>query len=229
MIRKQGKRLVQDEEFKTYLYSILGASLVIAIGLICTRNFEGFKSVELAFRDALFQIVATMTTTGFCTSDYMSWHPILLLTILLIIPMGATAGSTSGGIKIIRLHIVAKNIFYEFKRVMHPKAIRPVRVNRRVISENTLSNTYVFISIFIIITVVSTIIMMFCGLTPTEALGCSLSSIANVGPSIGGFGPTETYAALPDFAKWYLSVLMLIGRLELFTILILFLPSFWRK
>lgn len=229
MIRKQGKRLVQDEEFKTYLYSILGASLVIAIGLIITRNFEGLKSVELAFRDALFQIVATMTTTGFCTSDYMSWHPILLLTILLIIPMGATAGSTSGGIKIIRLHIVAKNIFYEFKRVMHPKAIRPVRVNHRIVSENTLSNTYVFISIFIIITVVSTIIMMFCGLSPTEALGCSLSSIANVGPSIGGFGPTGTYAALPDFAKWYLSVLMLIGRLELFTILILFLPSFWRK
>jgi trk system potassium uptake protein TrkH len=229
MIRKQGKRLIQDEEFRAYIYSILGVSLVVAVGLIFSRNFEGIKSVEVAFRDALFQIVATMTTTGFSTSDYMSWHPILWLIILLIIPMGATAGSTSGGIKIIRLHIITKNIFYEFKRVMHPKAIRPVRVNRRIVSENTLSNTYVFISIFLIITIVSTIVMMLCGLSTNEALGCSLSSIANVGPGIGNFGPSETFASLPIFAKWYLSILMLIGRLELFTILILFLPSFWKR
>jgi trk system potassium uptake protein TrkH len=229
MIRKQGKRLIQDEEFRSYIYSILGVSLVVTVGLIFSRNFEGIKSVEVAFRDALFQIVATMTTTGFSTSDYMSWHPILWLIILLIIPMGATAGSTSGGIKIIRLHIITKNIFYEFKRVMHPKAIRPVRVNRRIVSENTLSNTYVFISIFLIITIVSTIVMMLCGLSTNEALGCSLSSIANVGPGIGNFGPSETFASLPIFAKWYLSVLMLIGRLELFTILILFLPSFWKR
>jgi trk system potassium uptake protein TrkH len=229
MIRKQGKRLIQDEEFRSYIYSILGVSLVVAVGLIFSRNFEGIKSVEVAFRDALFQIVATMTTTGFSTSDYMSWHPILWLIILLIIPMGATAGSTSGGIKIIRLHIITKNIFYEFKRVMHPKAIRPVRVNRRIVSENTLSNTYVFISIFLIITIVSTIVMMLCGLSTNEALGCSLSSIANVGPGIGNFGPSETFASLPIFAKWYLSILMLIGRLELFTILILFLPSFWKR
>lgn len=229
MIRRQWKRLIYDEEFKTYIYSILGVSLVVAIGLICTRAFDGFQSIEKAFRDALFQIVATMTTTGFSTSDYMSWHPILWLVMLLVIPMGATAGSASGGIKIIRLHIVAKNIFYEFKRVMHPKAIRPIRVNHRIVSENTLSNTYVFISIFVIITIVSTIVMMICGLSPSEAFGCSLTSISNVGPGIGAQGPSGTFAMLPDFAKWYLSFLMLIGRLELFTILILFLPSFWKK
>ena len=229
MTRRQGKRLINDEEFKTYIYSILGLSFAIAIGLLCTRTFEGFKSIELAMRDAIFQIVATITTTGFSTSNYMMWHPILWLIILLIIPMGATAGSTSGGIKTIRLHIVAKNIFYEFKRVMHPKAIRPVRVNHRIVSENTLSNTYVFISIFVIITIVSTIVMMICGLPLKEALGCTLSSIANVGPAIGEHGPVGTFALLPDFAKWYLSALMLIGRLELFTILILFLPSFWKK
>lgn len=229
MIRRQWKRLIYDEEFKTYIYSILGISLVVAIGLICTRAFDGFQSIEKAFRDALFQIVTTMTTTGFSTSDYMSWHPILWLIMLLVIPMGATAGSTSGGIKIIRLHIVAKNIFYEFKRVMHPKAIRPIRVNHRIVSENTLSNTYVFISIFVIITIVSTIVMMICGLSLSEAFGCSLTSISNVGPGIGTQGPSGTFAMLPDFAKWYLSFLMLIGRLELFTILILFLPSFWKK
>ena len=229
MIRRQWKRLIYDEEFKTYIYSTLGISIVITIGLICTRTFDGFQSIEKAFRDALFQIVATMTTTGFSTSDYMSWHPILWLIMLLVIPMGATAGSTSGGIKIIRLHIVAKNIFYEFKRVMHPKAIRPIRVNHRIVSENTLSNTYVFISIFVIITIVSTIVMMICGLSPSEAFGCSLTSISNVGPGIGAQGPSGTFAMLPDFAKWYLSFLMLIGRLELFTILILFLPSFWKK
>lgn len=229
LIRRQGKRLIQDEEFRTYTCSIIGISLIIGIGLLLTRTFDGFSTIEKSFRDALFQTVATITTTGFATSDYMTWHPILWLIILLAIPMGGTAGSTSGGIKTIRLHIMAKNILYEFKRVMHPKAIRPVRVNRRIVSENTLSNTYVFLSIFLIITIASSIILMLCGISPSEAFGCSLASIANVGPSLGKFGPSETYAMLPDFAKWVLSIVMLIGRLELFTILILFLPSFWKK
>ena len=229
LIRRQGKRLIQDEEFRTYTYSIIGISLVISIGLLYTRTFEGFSTIEKSFRDALFQTIATITTTGFSTSDYMAWHPILWLIILLAIPMGGTAGSTSGGIKTIRLHIMTKNILYEFKRVMHPKAILPVRVNRRLVSENTLSNTYVFLSIFLIITIASSIILILCGISPSEAFGCSLASIANVGPALGGFGPSETYAVLPDFAKWVLSMVMLIGRLELFTILILFLPSFWRK
>ena len=229
LIRRQGKRLIQDEEFRTYTYSIIGISLVISIGLLYTRTFEGFSTIEKSFRDALFQTIATITTTGFSTSDYMAWHPILWLIILLAIPMGGTAGSTSGGIKTIRLHIMTKNILYEFKRVMHPKAILPVRVNRRLVSENTLSNTYVFLSIFLIITIASSIVLILCGISPSEAFGCSLASIANVGPALGGFGPSETYAVLPDFAKWMLSIVMLIGRLELFTILILFLPSFWRK
>ena len=229
LIRRQGKRLIQDEEFRTYTYSIIGISLVISIGLLYTRTFEGFSTIEKSFRDALFQTIATITTTGFSTSDYMAWHPILWLIILLAIPMGGTAGSTSGGIKTIRLHIMTKNILYEFKRVMHPKAILPVRVNRRLVSENTLSNTYVFLSIFLIITIASSTVLMLCGISPSEAFGCSLASIANVGPALGGFGPSETYAVLPDFAKWVLSIVMLIGRLELFTILILFLPSFWRK
>ena len=229
LIRRQGKRLIHDEEFRTYTYSIIGISLIIGIGLLCTRTFEGFSSIEKSFRDAIFQTVATITTTGFSTSDYMTWHPILWLIILLMIPMGGTAGSTSGGIKTIRLHIMVKNIYYEFKRVMHPKAIRPVRVNRRIVSENTLSNTYVFLSIFLIITIASTIILMVCGVSPSEAFGCSLASIANVGPALGQFGPVGTYAMLPDLAKWVLSIVMLIGRLELFTILILFLPSFWKK
>ena len=229
LIRRQGKRLIQDEEFRTYTYSIVGISLIIGIGLLYTRSFEGFATIEKSFRDAIFQTVATITTTGFSTSDYMAWHPILWLIILLIIPVGATAGSTSGGIKTIRLHIIVKNIYYEFKRVMHPKAIRPVRVNRRIVSENTLSNTYVFLSIFVIITIAATIILMVCGVSPSEAFGCTLASIANVGPALGQFGPVGTYAALPDLAKWTLSMVMLIGRLELFTVLILFLPSFWKK
>ena len=99
LIRRQGKRLIQDEEFRTYTYSIIGISLVISIGLLYTRTFEGFSTIEKSFRDALFQTIATITTTGFSTSDYMAWHPILWLIILLAIPMGGTAGSTSGGIK----------------------------------------------------------------------------------------------------------------------------------
>ena len=229
IVRRQGKRLIRDEEFRTYMITILVVGLTIFGGLMVTRYFDGFGAIEKNFRDAIFQTIATVTTTGFSSSNYMVWHPTLWFIILLLIPLGASAGSTSGGIKTIRLRIIAKNIYYEFKRVMHPKAIRPVRVNNRIVSENTLSNTYVFISIFVAILIASTIVLMLCGISPSEAFGCSLASIANVGPALGQFGPAETYAILPDFAKWTLSIVMLIGRLELFTILILFLPSFWKK
>ncbi len=229
LIRRQGKRLIRDEEFKTYTISLLIASTIVFIGLIITRHSESVWAIEKCFRDAMFQTIATITTTGFSSSDYMTWHPILWFIILLLIPFGASAGSTSGGIKIIRIHIILKNIFYEFKRLMHPKAIRPVRINNKIVSENTLSNIYVFISIFVIILIVSTIILMLNGLSINEAFGCVIASISNVGPALGEQGPTGTYAMMPDFAKWYLSILMLIGRLELFTILILFLPAFWKK
>ena len=229
IVRRQSKRLIRDEEFRTYMFGILIVTLTIFGGLMVTRYFDGVDTIEKNFRDAMFQTIATVTTTGFSSSDYMTWHPILWFIILLLIPLGASAGSTSGGIKTIRLRIIIKNIYYEFKRVMHPKAIRPVRVNNRIVSENTLSNTYVFISIFIAILIVSTIVLMLCGISLNGAFGCSIASIANVGPTIGEFGPANTYATLPNVAKWYLSILMLIGRLELFTILILFLPSFWRK
>jgi trk system potassium uptake protein TrkH len=229
MVRRQGKRLIRDEEFRSYVLTILILTLTIFGGLMVSRHYNGFDTIEKNFRDAAFQTIATITTTGFSSSDYMTWHPILWFIILLLIPFGASAGSTSGGVKIIRIHIILKNTYYEFKRIMHPKAIRPVRVNKRIISENTLSNIYVFISIFIITLIASTIILMATGLSTSEAFGCSIASIANVGPAIGDFGPTGTYAALPDLAKWFLSILMLIGRLELFTILILFLPAFWKK
>jgi trk system potassium uptake protein TrkH len=229
IVRRQGKKLIRDEEFRTYVISLIIVALTIFVGLMATRNIENWGDAEKSFRDATFQTIATITTTGFSSSDYMTWHPILWFIILLLIPLGASAGSTSGGVKIIRIHIILKNIYYEFKRVMHPKAIRPVRVNKRIISENTLSNTYVFLSIFLIITILSTIILMVCGVSPSEAFGCSLASIANVGPALGQFGPVGTYAMLPDLAKWVLSIVMLIGRLELFTILILFLPAFWKK
>jgi trk system potassium uptake protein TrkH len=229
LIRRQGKRLIRDEEFKTYTISLLIASTIVFIGLIITRHSENVWTIEKCFRDAMFQTIATITTTGFSSSDYMTWHPILWFIILLLIPFGASAGSASGGVKIIRIHIILKNIFYEFKRLMHPKAIRPVRINNKIVSENTLSNIYVFISIFVIILIVSTIILMLNGLSINEAFGCVIASISNVGPALGEQGPTGTYAMMPDFAKWYLSILMLIGRLELFTILILFLPAFWKK
>ena len=229
IIRRQSKRLIRDDEFKTYTICLLIAAIIVFVGLTITRQIDNVGDIEKNIRDALFQVITTITTTGFSSSDYMTWHPILWFIILLLIPFGASAGSTSGGMKIIRIHITIKNIYYEFKRVMHPKAIRPVRVNNKIVSENTLSNIYVFISIFVIILIVSTIVLMSVGISPSEAFGCAIASIANVGPAFGAQGPTGTYAMLPDFAKWYLSFLMLIGRLELFTILILFLPSFWKK
>lgn len=118
---------------------------------------------------------------------------------------------------------------YEFKRIMHPKAIMPVRINRRIVNDNIVANIYAFISIYIIIAIISTIIFLLFGLPLKEAVGVSLTALDNAGPGLGAQGPAGNFYMLPAIAKWYMSFLMLLGRLELFTILLLMSPSFWKR
>lgn len=155
------------------------------------------------------------TSTGFATDDYMLWTPILwgLLTIVMI--MGACAGSTTGGLKCIRMVILAKVSRNESKHILHPNAVLPVRVNKQVISPSIVSTVLAFFFLYFIIAIIGILIMMGMGIDAEESIGCVVSSIGNMGPGLGDTGPAYSWNSLPDAAKWLLSFLMLLGRLEL--------------
>jgi len=227
--RKQYKRLFGDEELRVFLCIIGVVTVYLFIALIVTGARSSLMGIERNFRDALFQTVSIMTTTGLCTTDYMKWQPSLWLLLFMLTAMGGCAGSTSGGIKIIRSHIAIKNVLFEFRRVLHPKAIMPVRINKRVVNEGVVNNIHAFLMIFFILTLLGTIALLAMGMKLEEAFGASLASISNVGVALGDLGPSGGYSGVPAAGKWLLSWLMLVGRLELFTMLLVFAPSFWKK
>ena len=186
-------------------------------------------SVEEAFRKSLFQVISLQTSTGFATADYMLWPSILWGCLLIVMIIGACAGSTTGGIKCIRMVILFKVVKNEFKHIIHPNAILPVRINHQVVSSTTKSAVLAFIFLYMAIIFIGWLVLMLFGVGFEEAYSVVISSLGNVGPGIGKCGPSYSWSGLPDAAKWTSAILMLIGRLELFTVLLLFMPSFWKK
>ena len=224
-VNRKFKKVIDNAELKWYFWSVAGFTAIIAVVLYYTSPM----GAEEAFRKSLFQVISLHTSTGFATDDYMLWTPVLwgLLTIVMVI--GACAGSTTGGLKCIRMVILAKVSRNEFKHILHPNAVLPVRVNKQVISPSIVSTVLAFFFLYIIIIIVSILIMMGMGIGAEESIGCVVSSIGNMGPGLGDTGPAYSWNALPDAAKWLLSFLMLLGRLELFTVLLLFTPEFWKR
>jgi trk system potassium uptake protein TrkH len=215
----------QNEEFRYYLGFVLGFSIIIAIVLsvFSEHNFS------LAFRDSLFQVVSIMTTTGFVTADYLNWLPFIGVVMFMLMFFGGSAGSTGGGMKIIRVVMLLKNSVLELRRLVHPNAIIPVRLNKRAVPPTIVTNVLAFVVFYMLITAFSTIVMSMMGYKLDTSLGAVAATLGNIGPGIGKVGPVENYAHIPEFGKWFLSFLMLLGRLELFTVLILFSPGFWKK
>jgi len=224
-VNRKFKKFISNAELKFYFSSVVFFTAVIAIALYYTSPM----GMEESFRKSLFQVISLHTSTGFATDDYMQWSPVLwgLLTIIML--MGACAGSTTGGLKCIRMVILTKVSRNEFKHILHPNAILPVRINKQVISPSIVSTVLAFCFIYITIIVISTLLMMAMGVGAEESIGCVISSIGNMGPGLGETGPAYSWNALPDAAKWLLSLLMLLGRLELFTVLLLFTPDFWKR
>ena len=153
----------------------------------------------------------------------------MTLVIFILMFTGGTAGSTSGGIKSVRLLLVTKNSRQELKKLIHPNAFLPVRLDRHIIPQNTIYNVLVFLTLYFFVLCISTFIISAMGYDPITSFSTSASMLANVGPSLGTFGPFSNYSALPMFGKWFLSALMLLGRLELMTVMILFTRSFYRQ
>jgi trk system potassium uptake protein TrkH len=196
---------------------------VLAAGLLVHTG--AWDSIRIGF----FTAVATITSTGFVASDYMLWPPILWVLVFFMMFTGGASGSTSGGMKWVRIGIFAKSALAEIKRRIHPNAVIPVRFNGHTLREQTTSNVVAFMFFYIVIIVLATIWFCGCGIGFDESLGIAVSMIGNVGVSIGQWGSSGCYAALPAAAKWVATFVMLIGRLEIFTVLLLFSRALWKK
>lgn len=219
------KKVIQNAELKWYFMSVTIFTLLIAVGLYYTSPM----GAEESFRKSFFQVASLHTSTGFVTADYMTWAPVLWGTLTVIMIIGACAGSTTGGMKCIRMVILSKVSRNEFKHILHPNAILPVRVNKQVISPPILSTVLAFSFLYAVILIVSVLLLMAMGVGFTESIGTAISSLGNMGPGLGYCGPAYSWNVLPDMAKWLLAFLMLLGRLELFTVLLLFTSDFWKR
>lgn len=219
------QKVIKNEEFRLYSLIVIGFSITLTIGLLTTTH----APLEQAFRDSIFQVVSIITTTGFATSDYTVWHPFLTALILMLFFFGGSTGSTSGGIKIMRISLLIKNSYYELQRLIHPNAVIPLRFNKKSIGSTTINNVLAFFFIYIAIFAAST--LLFTLLVPDleTSIGAVASCLGNIGPGLGSVGPSVSFSHVPAIGKWFLSFLMLIGRLELFTVIVIFVPSFWKK
>lgn len=219
------KTVFKDEEFKYYSLFVAGFSLVIFSGLFFTTNRGG----EQAFRDSLFQVVSIITTTGFATDDYLTWVPILTILIFALFFFGGSTGSTGGGIKIMRIVLLLKNSYYELYRLVHPQAVIPVKFNKRSVDAKIITNVLAFFIFYFIIFFVSVVIFTIMEPDLESSMGAVATCLGNIGPGLGKLGPLDNFFHIQPVEKWFLSFLMLLGRLELFTVLVLFSPSFWKK
>lgn len=217
--------LFRDAEFKSYLSFIALFTAIICLGLYLTERM----SAECTVRTALFQVVSVITTTGFSTTDYSQWSPVLWFTLSGAMFVGACSGSTTGAMKSIRVAILGRVMNNEFKRIVHPNAIIPVRLGRKIVSEQIQSAVLAFTVLYVGMVVVGILINMCFGLNLVDAYGLSLSSVSNVGPGLGNYSSANAMATLPDTLKWVYCFQMLVGRLEFFAVLLLFTPVFWKR
>jgi trk system potassium uptake protein TrkH len=232
------QKVFQSEEFKYYLFGIISVSAIVTVIIFYFQDETlqttiahpmVYGKAESAIRHALFQVTSIVTTTGFVTADFTMWSFFATGIFFALFFVGGSAGSTSGGIKIVRHIVMLKNSFLEFKKSLHPHAIIPVRYDSKAVNQSIVFNILSFFIIYMLIFIMSSVVLTFLGLDFTSALGAAASSLGNIGPAIGSVSPVDNFAHLSDGAKWFCSFLMLIGRLELFTVLILLTPFFWRK
>ncbi len=218
-------KVIKNEEFKTYIGIIVLFTLLIS-GTLYFGNNQG---LEESFRHTIFQVVTIITTTGFSTANYALWSPFAYMLILFLMFTGGSAGSTAGGVKIVRHLIIFKNGYIEFKRLLHPRAVIPVRINDKSVEQSIVYNVLAFFFIYLFIFIMGALVIAMFGHDILTAAGASIACLGNIGPGIGRVDPSNNFAFFSEGAQIFLSFLMLLGRLELFTVLILLTPAFWKK
>ena len=218
------KAHLKDYEFRVYLSIICIATLLIFINISSANSDWSHNS----FLISLFQSLAILTGTGYANADYELWPFFSQHLLLIIMFFGAMGGSTSGGMKIARIILLIKYAGTETRRMLHARAIIPIRIGDRFISDEVVRNTLGFSLIYLSIFVLTAFVLTAFNLDLLSAIGASASAIGNVGPAFGAFGPTDNYALLHPIGKWMLTICMLLGRLEIFTIMVLFSRTFWK-
>lgn len=215
----------RNTEFKFYVLFIFLVTIFI---MFIHRPHHEFE-LEESFRQTLFHVTSLVTTTGYVSSDFENWAPFSRMIFFALLFIGGCAGSTGGGIKFARHYLLFRNGFLELKRLVHPRAVIPVRFNGKSVSPEIISNVQAFFIIYILLFVFGSIVLSLLGLDFFTAAGAAATCIGNVGPGMGVVGPVGNFASLPDLSKLILTFFMLVGRLELFTVLVLFSSAFWRK
>ena len=218
------KSYIKDKEFLVYSSVILlVTSLIFLIVSIDNQDFS-----HRGFRESLFSTLSILTTTGYVSADYELW-PIAVQAILLTLMfVGGMGGSTAGGMKIIRCMLLVKYAALETRRMLHSRALIPVKIGKQLINDDVVRNTLGFFLFFMSAFILATIILTTLGLDLESAIGAAASSMGNIGPGLGAFGPTDNYAILSNPGKWVLTFCMLLGRLEIFTVMVLFSKTFWK-
>jgi trk/ktr system potassium uptake protein len=225
MLRGKTLAFWKDAESRFFIGLVLICTLVIAWDIYGSV----YTSIQDAFRYSLFQVASIITTTGFATADYERFPAFSQIILFVCMFIGASAGSTGGGMKCARIIVCFKYCYRELFKLIHPRSISQVKINNTVIPDNILRSIMGFLALYMLLFFVSTIILAGMGVDMLTALGAVASCIGNIGPGFGTVGPTENFAHLPVLGKWLLAWCMLLGRLEIYTVIILFVPEFWKK
>ncbi len=223
LAKRNFRKIRQNEELWFYIAVAFTAGTIATIILL-----PHSKTFEAAFRNGFFQIISIMTCTGFASDDYLFWPSAGTMLIFIMMFAGGSTGSTSGGIKMSRHLMVLKNIRRVVIRLNHPKAMAPLKLNGKIVSDSTNNSIISFVILYIFLFIIGTIIVVLAGSDPVTSASSVATCMAGIGPGLGSVGPMSNYSALPEISKIVLSLLMIIGRLEIITVFVLFTKSFWR-
>ncbi|MCF7914567.1 MAG: TrkH family potassium uptake protein [Spirochaetaceae bacterium] len=215
-----------NSELKAYVFLFTLAVLIVAASLYFTGEYSG---IETVFRYSAFQVATLMTSTGFATADYTLWPMLPQGMLLLMLFIGGCVGSTSGGIKMMHVTVMIKTAGKQLRSLVYPRGMFPIRLNKKPLDSAIVTAVSGFVFLYIVFVVISTIVVVSSGTDITTALTASLACIGNIGPGFGDVGPASNFAFFPDYVKLWLAAIMILGRLEIYTVLILFTPFFYHK
>jgi len=221
----RGKEVLKDEELRLYLIIISISTILIGLNL----KISALQSAGVAFKDALFQVSSIITTTGYTTVDYDLWPAFSKAILFLLMFVGGCAGSTAGGVKTIRILVLLKTIKRKIMEIFHPRAVIPIKNGDEIVSDDTVSSISTFYALYIFIFLISTVIISLEGVNFESAASSVATTLGNVGPGFGFVGPRNTFSGYSPYSKMFFSFLMLLGRLELFTIMALLAPKTWKN
>ena len=220
----------KDEEWRFYTMVVVTAGLFLMVSNLLAGGYVfSLGGVEHAFRDSMFQAVSITTTTGFVSADYEIWTPAAQGLLAALLFTGEMAGSTGGGIKAVRVLVLLRHTANEIRKHLHQRAILMVRVGTRVVREDILLRILGFVSLYILLVLFGGMLLTFFGLDILTAVGASAAAVGNIGPGLGAVGATDYYGWIGDLGLVVITFLMLVGRLEIYTVLLLFHPDTWKR